>query len=37
VNNATITTNSATAIKIPAENWNEELAINISGAFYRTK
>ena len=37
VNNAGITTNVATVIKMPEENWNKELAINLSGAFYCTK
>lgn len=37
VNNAGITTNVATVIKMSEENWNKELAINLSGAFYCTK
>jgi len=37
VNNAGITTNVATVIKMSEENWNRELSINLSGAFYCTK
>jgi 3-oxoacyl-[acyl-carrier protein] reductase len=37
VNNAGITTNVGTVIKMPEENWNRELAINLSGVFYCTK
>ena len=37
VNNAGITTNVATVIKMSEENWNRELSINLSGAFYCAK
>jgi 3-oxoacyl-[acyl-carrier protein] reductase len=37
VNNAGITTNVATVIKMSEENWNRELSINLSGAFYCSK
>ena len=37
VNNAGITTNVGTVIKMPEENWNKELSINLSGVFYCTK
>ena len=34
VNNAGITTNVATVIKMAPENWDREIRINLSGAFY---
>lgn len=37
VNNAGITTNVDTVIKMPEENWDRELTINLSGVFYCTK
>lgn len=37
VNNAGITTNVGTVIKMPEENWDRELTINLSGVFYCTK
>jgi 3-oxoacyl-[acyl-carrier protein] reductase len=37
VNNAAITTNVNTVVKMPMEDWDNELRINLSGAFYCIK
>ena len=37
VNNAGITTNVHTITEMPMENWDKELSINLSGAFYCIK
>ena len=37
VNNAGITTNVHTIVDMPMENWDKELSINLSGAFYCIK
>jgi len=37
VNNAGITTNVATVVRMTEDNWNRELAINLSGVFFCTK
>jgi 3-oxoacyl-[acyl-carrier protein] reductase len=37
VNNAGITTNVATVVRMTEDNWNREVAINLSGVFYCTK
>ena len=37
VNNAAITTNNNTIVNMPAESWDNEISINLSGAFYCIK
>jgi 3-oxoacyl-[acyl-carrier protein] reductase len=37
INNAAITNNMATVIKMDTVNWNKEISVNLSGAFYCIK